>query len=151
MQVYGLLRRIREQPHRRSWGGKPVPIALVMIGGLLAGCTSTIKSPPTAYVVDGNYEAIASCLYREAEGRHIPGRDVHLTRLSNPPEVRVASSSTGTRASLSWELELLPQSSSTARLLVRQAGTLVESEPFWSSYLAPAVTRCAGSAPVPTS
>lgn len=151
MLAYGKNRRVLGKPRHKAWATKSNLIALITLGGLLAGCTSTIKSPPTAYLVAGNYEAIASCLYREAEGRHIPGRDVHLTRLSNPPEVRVASSSTGSRASLSWELELLPQGESTARLLVRQAGTLIESEPFWSSYLAPAITRCAGSAPTPTS
>lgn len=151
MQAYGTSHQIPGCLRRRVRAGKPGLLILVMLGGLLAGCTSTIKSPPTTYLVSGNYETIASCMYREAEGRHIPGRDVHLTRLSNPPEVRVASSSTGNRASLSWELELLPQGEAATRLLVRQAGTLVQSEPFWSSYLAPAVTRCSGSMPVPTS
>lgn len=53
------------------------------------GCTSPINAPPVRYSVQGNHEDIASCLYRQAEDTHTYGRDVHLTRLSNPTEIRV--------------------------------------------------------------
>lgn len=125
---------------------------MLLLGGLLLGCTATIKDATSTYRVSGNYEDIASCLYRDAEGRHTPGRDVHLSRLTNPLEARVSVSSDSGRSgilSVSWEAELLPERNGTARLLVRQAGTLLQSGPFWSSYLEPAITRCAGSAPVP--
>ena len=120
--------------------------AFVVVGGL-AGCASSIQSSPLAYSVTGNYEAIASCLYRDVEGAHRFGRDVHLTRLSHPQEIRVAvsASSGGTKSSLAWEVELMPQPDSKTRLIVRQASTLVNSQPFWSSYLEPAITRCAAS------
>lgn len=126
-------------------------VAMIAASGLI-GCVSPINQPPARYVVQGNYEDIASCLYREAEGVHALGRDVHLTRLSNPQEIRVAllrTTSRGGIAWLAWEIELMPHDRSTARLLVRQASTLVDAQPFWSSVLEPAITRCAGSRPVP--
>lgn len=126
-------------------------LAVIAASGLI-GCVSPLNQPPAKYVVKGNYEDIASCLYREAEDAHAFGRDVHMTRLSNPPEVRVAlwrTTSRGGIASLAWEVELMPNDRSTARLLVRQASTLVNAQPFWSSVLEPAITRCAGSPPVP--
>lgn len=116
------------------------------------GCTSPINAPPTRYTVQGNYEDIASCLYRQAEDTHIYGRDVHLTRLTNPAEIRVAVSGVTSRsgiASLAWEVELFPSGPGAARLLVRQAGTLVNAQPFWESMLELGITRCAGSRPVP--
>jgi hypothetical protein len=152
MRAYGKTRRFWKQlPDPRGLLNKPGPLLLLMLGAMLAGCTSRIQDPPTAYLVSGNYEDIASCLYRQAEGSHGFGQDVHLVRLSNPPEIRVALSSASPRIgpSLSWEVELLPQSGSTVRLLVRQAGTLLTSGPFWSSYLEPILTRCAGSVPQP--
>lgn len=154
MRAYGTIRRVWEQSPYRARVGKPGPIVFLMLGGLLAGCTSTIKDATATYRISGNYEDVASCVYRDAEGRHQPGRDVHLTRLTNPPEIRVAVASDSSGRSgilaLSWEVEFLPESKTTARLIVRQAGTLIQSGPFWSNYLEPALTRCAGSAPVPT-
>ena len=128
-------------------------VKLLSVGAALCliACTATISSPPLAYTVQGGYDDIASCIYRGAEDTHTFGRDIHLTRLTNPPEIRVAVSSATSRGSvvsLSWEIELFPAGSAT-RLLVRQAGTLVDSQPFWASFLEPMITRCAGSRPVP--
>ena len=126
------------------------PVLVASIG--LIGCTSPLNAPPSAYLVQGNYEDIASCLYRTIEDTHAFGRDIHLTRLSNPREIRVALSRATSRnaaASLAWEVELLPQERSMVRLLVRQASTLAQAQPFWSSVLEPMITRCAGSRPVP--
>lgn len=127
-----------------------IPVLAASIG--LVGCTSPLNAPPSAYLVQGNYEDIASCLYRTIEDTHTFGRDIHLTHLSNPREIRVAlsrSTSRNATSSLAWEVELLPQEGSRVRLLVRQASTLVEAQPFWSSVLEPMITRCAGSRPVP--
>ena len=128
--------------------GKPVLLATLTV----LGCTAPINGPPLKYAVQGNYEDIASCLYRYAEDTHTFGRDVHLTRLSSPVEIRVALSSVTSRggiSSLAWEVELFPTGSGSTRLLVRQASTLVNSQPFWETVLEPAITRCAGSRPVP--
>lgn len=127
---------------------------LILLVPLVAsiGCTAPINAPPSRYGVQGNYEDIASCLYRSAEDTHTYGRDVHLTRLTNPPEVRVAQSNTTSRSgvsSLAWEVELLPAGPSSTRFRVRQASTLVNSQPFWSTVLEPMIARCAGSKPVP--
>ena len=127
-----------------------IPVLIASIG--LIGCTSPLNAPPSAYLVQGNYEDIASCLYRTIEDAHTFGRDIHLTHLSNPREIRVAlsrSTSRNAAASLAWEVELLPQERSMVRLLVRQASTLAQAQPFWSSVLEPMITRCAGSRPVP--
>ena len=116
------------------------------------GCTSPINAPPVRYSVQGNHEDIASCLYRQAEDTHTYARDVHLTRLSNPAEIRVALSSVTGRSgisSLAWEVELFPSGPGSTSLLVRQASTLVNAQPFWETVLEPAITRCAGSRPVP--
>lgn len=127
-----------------------IPVLVASIG--LIGCTSPLNAPPSSYLVQGNYEDIASCLYRTIEDTHTFGRDIHLTHLSNPREIRVALSRATSRsaaASLAWEVELLPQERSVVRLLVRQASTLAQAQPFWSSVLEPMITRCAGSRPVP--
>ena len=124
----------------------------IIAAASLIGCVSPINEPPARYVVQGNYEDIASCLYRESEDEHVFGRNVQLTRLSNPQEIRLALSRTTGRggiSSLAWEIELTPVDRTTVRLLVRQASTLVDAKPFWSSVLEPAITRCAGSRPVP--
>ena len=142
----------------RAWPGvlkrratrTAIPGLAASIG--LIGCTSPLNAPPSAFMVQGNYEDIASCLYRTIEDTHAFGRDIHLTHLSNPREIRVALSRATSRnaaASLAWEVELLPQERSTVRLLVRQASTLAQAQPFWSSVLEPMITRCAGSRPVP--
>ena len=152
MRAYSICRTTKRAPGQGGRSDHRGLLVLVAFSGFLVGCTSQIKDAATAYVVTGNYDDIASCLYRKAEGSHTFGRDVHLTRLSNPAEIRVAVSLAGNRggiASLSWEVELLPRDASTVRLLVRQSGTLLESGPFWSSYLEPAITLCAGSPPQP--
>lgn len=126
------------------------PVVALACG--LLGCTPGIDAPPAAYLVQGDYDAIASCLYRRVEDVHGYGRDVHLTRLSDPPEIRVALSRESARggvSQLAWEVEFRPAGAAATRMLVRQAAPPLRARPFWSSVLEPLIARCAGNGPVP--
>ena len=128
-----------------------VGAAIALAFGLV-GCTPGIDAVPVAYQIQGNYDDIASCLYRRVEDEHGFRSSVNLTRLSNPPEIRVALTSTAGRAriaQLAWEVKLQPTGATATRMLVRQMGTLVQARPFWSSVLEPMITQCAGGRPVP--
>ena len=113
----------------------------------LGGCFARGNMPVDVYFVQGDYQRLPDCIYRAfQDDRSLIFAQPQITRLDNPPEVRVTAVPAGSISG--WEVAFTPGTNSRVRIESREIANIWGTRPAWHDVIDPAIVKCTGYEPM---
>jgi hypothetical protein len=115
---------------------------ILSAASLLTACANRQTATPSYFSLQGDYDAIASCVYRHYQDEPDDGLHVSMTRLRGPDEIRLTSETTAgfvrNAGYWAWEAAFRPaEDGANTGVIIRSANA-----DRWLARINPVVTGC---------